>query len=170
MIKKVKLLTLMFVLAISTAFAASPVLAYDLSSEISCATERQDSTFFINEYSKGYTAQVNVLPGQDKMVVTFYDRSGREVKLDGVRRLSGQAILADGSRQDVMFLPERSLHNKKQSRRHTSTFIARGEWIGSAAGFSLKMDVPVEGDTFEMAYSHGCDPSEGRQLAMLISQ
>jgi hypothetical protein len=167
MIKKVKLLTLMFVLAISTAFVASPVLAYD---ETSCSTDRQKSTFFINEYSKGYTAQVNVLPGQDKMVVTFYDRSGRKVKLDGVRRLSGQAILANGSRQDVMFLPERSLSNKKQSRRRTSTFVARGEWIGSAAGFSLKMDVPVEGDTFEMAYSYGCEPSGSKQLAMLIAK
>jgi hypothetical protein len=111
-----------------------------------------------------------VLPGQEKMVVTFYDRSGREVKLDGVRRFSGQAILADGSRQGVMFLPERSLHNKRQSRRGTSTFVVRGEWIGSAAGFSLAMDVPIEGDTFEMAYSYGCEPSGSKQLAMLIAK
>ena len=170
MIKKLKTLTLMFVLAISAAFAASPALAYDSSSEISCSTERQDSTFFINEYGKDYTAQVDVIPGQDKMIVTFYDRIGREVKLHGVRTLSGRAILADGSHQDIILLPERSLHNKKKSRRGTSTFIARGEWIGSAAGFSLKMDVPVEGDTFEMAYSHGCEPSSGKQLAMLIAR
>ena len=167
MIKKVKLLTLMFVLAISTAFVASPVLAYD---ETSCSTDRQKSTFFINEYSKGYTAQVDVIPGQNKMIVSFYDRSGREIKLDGVKTLSGQVILADGSHQDIILLPERSLHNKKKSRRGTSTFIARGEWIGSEAGFSLVMDVPIEGDTFEMAYSYGCDPSSGKQLAMLIAR
>ena len=171
MIQKFKTLTFLFVLALSAAFASSPALAYDSASHESCAIERQNSTFYINDSTtRGYTAQVDILPGQDKMIVTFYDEHGREARLEGVRRMSAQALLADGSHQDVMFLPERSLHNKKHSRRHTSTFIARGEWIGSAAGFSLKMDVPVEGDTFEMAYSHGCDPSEGRQLAMLISQ
>ena len=170
MIKKFKTLTFLFVLALSAAFASSPALAYDSVSEESCAVERQNSTFFINDYTRGYTAQIDILPGQDKMIVTFYDENGREAKLEGVRRISGQALLADGSHQDVMFLPKRSLHNKKQSRRHTSTFVARGEWIGSAAGFSLKMDVPVEGDTFEMAYHYGCDPSEGKQLAILISQ
>ena len=79
MIKKLKTLTLMFVLAISAAFVASPALAYDSSSEISCSSERQDSTFFINEYSKDYTAQVDVIPGQDKMIVTSYDESGYEI-------------------------------------------------------------------------------------------
>lgn len=170
MIKKIKLLTLMLVLAVSTAFVASPGFAYDSGSETSCAAERQNSKFFINNYSKGYTAQVNVLPGQDKMIVTFYDRSGRKVRLDGVRSISGQAILADGSQQNVMFLPQRSLHNKKQSRRGASTFVARGEWIGNSSGFSLAMDIPVEGDTFEMAYNYGCEPSDGKQLAMLIAR
>jgi hypothetical protein len=168
--KKLKTITFLFVLALSAAFASSPAMAYDSAAQDSCAVERQDSTFYINDYTRGYTAEVNVLPGQDKMTITFYDEWGREAKLDGVRRISAQALLADGSHQDVLFLTERSLHNKKQSRRSSSTFVARGEWIGNATGFSLKMDVPVEGDTFEMAYHYGCDPLEGKQLAMLISQ
>jgi hypothetical protein len=171
MIKKLKTLTLMFVLALSTAFASSAALAYDSALNESCAIERQNSTLYINDYTtRGYTAQVDILPGQDKMTVTFYDRSGREAKLDGVRRISAQVLLADGSHKDVIFLPERSLHNKKQSRRGESTFIARGEWIGNTAGFSLKMDVPVERDTFEMAYSYGCTPSDTKQVAMMTAQ
>jgi hypothetical protein len=170
MLKKMKLVTLMFAFALSTAFIVSPGFAYNTGPETSCSAEKQSPTFFMNENIKGYTAQVDVIPGQDKMIVRFFDERGYEARLDDVRLISAQVILADGTKEDVIFLPERSIHNKKRFRRAASVFIARGQWIGHAEGFALKMNVPVQGDTFEMAYSYGCNPSEGNQLSMLTAQ
>ncbi|HLC16731.1 MAG TPA: hypothetical protein VJL89_10950 [Thermodesulfovibrionia bacterium] len=91
-----------------------------------------------------YNVHFSVLPVKEQIFMQLYDGEFDQVRLMDVKRISGQAILQDGSVQEVTFRPTKTINHKHISRRGASVYVAHGEWIKEHNNFTLQVRVPLK--------------------------
>jgi hypothetical protein len=97
------------------------------------------------------------------MALVFEDFLERPAKLVKCRGIHGKVTLPDGSVKDVVFKSHTSLAEKYLGRYYTrrstmprqcGIFTTWGEWIKTAAAFTLEVTVPLEGERYQRTFEY----------------
>lgn len=103
------------------------------------------------------------------MALVFEDFRERPTKPVKCRSIHGKVTFPDGRVEEVVFKSHTSFAEKHRGRYYTrrstmpkecGIFTERGEWIKTAAAFTLEVTVPLKGERYQRTFEYEAPGSE----------